>query len=75
MFCPKATEANRRELKSGLDNVKSENIANFTGAFVTAFEILHKVLIFPFKPHYFGLNIVEFAGSFIWKTKTSNSLR
>ncbi|XP_054277448.1 voltage-dependent calcium channel subunit alpha-2/delta-3-like isoform X1 [Macrosteles quadrilineatus] len=37
-----ATDANRRELKSGLDNVKSENIANFTGAFVTAFEILHK---------------------------------
>ncbi|KAG8330702.1 Voltage-dependent calcium channel subunit alpha-2/delta-4 [Homalodisca vitripennis] len=37
-----ATEANRRELKSALDGVKSDNIANFTGAFATAFEILHK---------------------------------
>ncbi|XP_075214887.1 voltage-dependent calcium channel subunit stolid [Lycorma delicatula] len=37
-----ATEENRREFKNMLDKVKSENVANFTSAFVTAFEILHK---------------------------------
>ncbi|XP_039276628.1 voltage-dependent calcium channel subunit alpha-2/delta-3 isoform X2 [Nilaparvata lugens] len=37
-----ATEGNKRELKKMLPHVKSDNVANFTSAFVTGFEILHK---------------------------------
>lgn len=34
---------NIRELKNALDSRKSENIANFSSALITAFEILYKV--------------------------------
>lgn len=38
-----ATDENKRTLKAALANVKGDNVANFTGALATAFEILHKV--------------------------------
>ncbi|RZF45628.1 hypothetical protein LSTR_LSTR010579 [Laodelphax striatellus] len=37
-----ASEGNKRELKKMLPHVKSDNVANFTSAFVAGFEILHK---------------------------------
>ncbi|KAI5752192.1 hypothetical protein M8J77_014740 [Diaphorina citri] len=37
-----ATDENKRTLKAALANVKGDNVANFTGALATAFEILHK---------------------------------
>ncbi|XP_059481802.1 voltage-dependent calcium channel subunit alpha-2/delta-3 isoform X2 [Neocloeon triangulifer] len=37
-----ANSENVRELKSAMSGVRPENIANFTGALVTAFEILHR---------------------------------
>lgn len=41
--CFKANSENVRWLKESLATFKSENIANFTAALVTGFEILHKV--------------------------------
>jgi hypothetical protein len=38
-----ATMANIREMRSYLDTTRAENIANFSSALITAFEILHKV--------------------------------
>jgi hypothetical protein len=38
-----ATMANIREMRGYLDTAKAENIANFSSALITAFEILHKV--------------------------------
>lgn len=38
-----ASPENKRDLKNALDTIRPENIANFTSALVTAFEILHKV--------------------------------
>jgi len=35
--------ANVREMRSYLDTTRAENIANFSSALITAFEILHKV--------------------------------
>jgi hypothetical protein len=40
-----ANAENVRELKASLDSVRPENIANFTSALVTGFELLHKVII------------------------------
>ncbi|XP_044741537.1 voltage-dependent calcium channel subunit alpha-2/delta-3 [Chrysoperla carnea] len=37
-----ASPENKRDLKNALDTIRPENIANFTSALVTAFEILHK---------------------------------
>ncbi|XP_063239126.1 voltage-dependent calcium channel subunit alpha-2/delta-3 isoform X2 [Bacillus rossius redtenbacheri] len=37
-----ASMENVRELKNALDSTRSENIANFSSALITAFEILHK---------------------------------
>ncbi|KAF4522689.1 hypothetical protein B566_EDAN012706 [Ephemera danica] len=37
-----ANAENVRELKAALDSIRPENIANFTSALVTAFELLHK---------------------------------
>lgn len=37
-----ATMANIREMRSYLDTTRTENIANFSSALITAFEILHK---------------------------------
>ncbi|GFG33999.1 hypothetical protein Cfor_04865 [Coptotermes formosanus] len=37
-----ATMANIREIRSYLDTTRTENIANFSSALITAFEILHK---------------------------------
>ncbi|KAG8235606.1 hypothetical protein J437_LFUL014650 [Ladona fulva] len=34
--------ANIRELRNALDNVKPENIANFSSALITAFQLLHR---------------------------------
>jgi hypothetical protein len=34
---------NIREMRTNLDTTKAENIANFSSALITAFEILHKV--------------------------------
>jgi hypothetical protein len=34
---------NIREMRSYLDTTRAENIANFSSALITAFEILHKV--------------------------------
>lgn len=39
-----ANEKNKRMLKDSLSTLKAENIANFTSALVTAFELLHKVM-------------------------------
>ncbi|XP_071455009.1 voltage-dependent calcium channel subunit alpha-2/delta-3 isoform X2 [Hetaerina americana] len=36
------SRTNIRELRNALDNVKPENIANFSSALITAFELLHK---------------------------------
>lgn len=38
-----ANDENKRTIKDALGTIKPENIANFTSALVTAFEILHKV--------------------------------
>lgn len=41
--CFQASDENKRTIKEALSTLKPENIANFTSALVTAFEILHKV--------------------------------
>jgi MFS-type transporter involved in bile tolerance (Atg22 family) len=48
-FCEKkyilfqANMGNIREIRSYLESTRAENIANFSSALITAFEILHKV--------------------------------
>lgn len=58
MLSLQANDENKRTIKDALGTIKPENIANFTSALVSAFEILHKVTLHcMFVPFPFGLFI------------------